>query len=397
MEAGTTCSIISDKLPFGHNESTVANELAIFKNKTNMEIISQIGKGGFSLIYLTSYSNNKMILKLTLLPILQGIQDRDKREREQFRWDSIIKWFNNEVLALMNIKHKNIIKCFGYYDFLPNSRALMLELAANKDLNYFTQLFYEGKAFQAQPIDKPYFKFISENVLRFFFKQIYDVLSALKDNNLLHGDIKLENVLLVRNFTIKLADFATSNFLPTRGVFQPSKIGTFIYMPPECLDKSIKDTSVVNAFKIDYYAMGVMLYKMLFNDYIYKPNKTEENDIELYRDVLVEFNENPVEFIKKKYDREISSELIELLKGLLDPYADMRFNINQIKENKWLFQNRKAIANVSEGFENDSLKMLSELQKMDYINFYNQERPAKRVKEKRFKGRNFITIKINKR
>ena len=48
---------------------------------------------------------------------------------------------------------------------------------------------------------------LGEDIGRFFLHQIVHVLSHIHDRKIVHRDIKLENILLTDNMTIKLADF----------------------------------------------------------------------------------------------------------------------------------------------------------------------------------------------
>lgn len=48
---------------------------------------------------------------------------------------------------------------------------------------------------------------MGENAGRFFLRQMLDVVKYMHDRNIVHRDIKLENILLTENLQIKLADF----------------------------------------------------------------------------------------------------------------------------------------------------------------------------------------------
>ena len=53
---------------------------------------------------------------------------------------------------------------------------------------------------------------ISENTCLFIFKQIITAVNYLHSNGICHRDIKLENILIGENYTIKLCDFEYADY-----------------------------------------------------------------------------------------------------------------------------------------------------------------------------------------
>lgn len=79
----------------------------------------------------------------------------------------------------------------------------------------------------------------SEAAGRFFFKQFIDGLDHLHQNNVGHRDIKLENILLTKDLTVKISDFGFASPLIKRdgSDIMTSVIGTTSTMAPEILLK----------------------------------------------------------------------------------------------------------------------------------------------------------------
>ncbi|CAH6722089.1 calcium/calmodulin-dependent protein kinase I [[Candida] jaroonii] len=86
--------------------------------------------------------------------------------------------------------------------------------------------------------------------------QILDTLCYLKENNIVHRDLKAENVLFQNNHSseILIADFGLSKIL--NGDKLTGKCGTLSYMAPEMFSQSYD-------YQIDIWALGVLVYFML--------------------------------------------------------------------------------------------------------------------------------------
>ncbi len=82
------------------------------------------------------------------------------------------------------------------------------------------------------------------------------ILLVLEQKNIVHRDIKLENILLVddsENLGIKLVDFGLATYKGVRNVSH--RCGTPGYAAPEILSRKS-----YNLDKVDIYSLGVVLY-----------------------------------------------------------------------------------------------------------------------------------------
>lgn len=103
--------------------------------------------------------------------------------------------------------------------------------------------------------------------LRPMFESVAHGVSLLHDAGWVHGDIKLENVLLFpgqdgQRATAKLCDFSHS-FRPARErmVFGRG-YGTLDYMAPEAVHASRRDTTAFVSFPADVWALGIVAWEM---------------------------------------------------------------------------------------------------------------------------------------
>lgn len=78
---------------------------------------------------------------------------------------------------------------------------------------------------------------------------------------IVHKDIKPDNILIDQNDNVKLADFGISEIIETSGIVK-KKNGTNLFLPPEIFSES-----KVHAKGIDIWSMGITLY-MLVHGYL---------------------------------------------------------------------------------------------------------------------------------
>jgi serine/threonine protein kinase len=71
-----------------------------------------------------------------------------------------------------------------------------------------------------------------------------------------HRDIKLDNILLTKEGSVKLCDFGVSR-ITKKGDFVTDQCGTPAYLAPEIIMHN-----AYSAFHVDFWSLGVLLYGM---------------------------------------------------------------------------------------------------------------------------------------
>lgn len=86
-------------------------------------------------------------------------------------------------------------------------------------------------------------------------KDVIKALQYLKTKNIIHKDIKLENILLTGE-VYKLTDFGLSEIVKPPNYTTKSSCGTGIYLAPEVMDEK------KHSFSVDLWALGMLLYEL---------------------------------------------------------------------------------------------------------------------------------------
>jgi len=162
---------------------------------------------------------------------------------------------------------------------------------------------------------------LSESLAIYFGGMVLKGLEHLHKLKISHFDIKLENILINGFFNAKICDFSISKDYSNLTKIKLNSSGTQRYLSPEQFEK--KEIDIQHIEKIDLWALGVVFYKMIYGKFPYNSkDKQNLNNIEYYN--LIQNND--LEF----YDTfEISVELIDLIKRLLEKDIDKRISLNE--------------------------------------------------------------------
>jgi serine/threonine protein kinase len=268
-----------------------------------------LGQGHFARVKLgvNKETGDKAALKLI-------VKDAIGEESTEFR--SV----QREIDALSRVQHDNVLRLHAVEwdakypkgnDKFEDVAAIILELAEGGEL--FDFLCYSGA--------------MSEVVARSYFHQLIQGLEECHAKGVIHRDLKLENVLLTSNYTLKIADFGLAELNVTSDKTKMSTwCGTKRYMAPE-LHENRKYT-----LKVDNFACGIILFILLGG---YPPFVYATQEDELYKYI---YNGNYRGFWKKhaSYDKAVFSEEVKtLLNGIFNYNESERFTLQQIKESEW--------------------------------------------------------------
>lgn len=258
-----------------------------------------LGKGRFATVYLAreKTTGSVVVLKVIYRSVLAKYQAE--------------KALRNEIEIQAHMRHPNIVRIYGYF-FDEDRIYLVLEYAMHGDIFNDVQLCR-----------------LDEDTSANYIFQVAKAVGYMHENFVIHRDIKLENVYLNDLGTIKigLSDFFLGRFLTFLGDFgwachkhnlkSDSVVGTLHYMAPEMLSEEEYD------YKVDVWAMGVLLYEMLVGELPFYG----ADDAELESQII----SGPV-----KYPGYLSVGAKDILCRMLDRDPNTRISVAEICEHSWV-------------------------------------------------------------
>ena len=221
-------------------------------------LYKKIGKGSYGEVFLTQKENDPKKYATKKIDI------------SKFSTKDAYKYLNNEIKIMKQLDHENIIKL---YEFLNTGRNiyLVMDYINGGSLSDFLS---EYKLKTGKPFP--------QKAIQHFVKQIVQALIHIHSKNIIHRDIKLDNILV--NFPskddkenldyskgqIKIIDFGLS----TQANLAKSAVGSPLYMDPIILEK-YKKAGGMEKFKsydkkADIWSLGVITYEMLTGENLFK-------------------------------------------------------------------------------------------------------------------------------
>ncbi|XP_052234562.1 uncharacterized protein LOC127847053 isoform X3 [Dreissena polymorpha] len=202
-----------------------------------------------------------------------------------------------EVSILSKLNHPNIVTVLDVFDNSDYIQLVMAKHGSGMDLFEF--------------IDRS--PRMDEKLASYIFRQMVSAVSYLHGKNILHRDIKDENVILNEQFQIKLIDFGAVAILEPGKLFS-TFCGTLEYCSPEVL--------MGNKYygpELEVWSLGVTLYTLVFGE---NPFFDVEETIKCT--------------LKPPFV--VSSELMMLLCWLLHPDPKKRATVPSLERNHWVQQ-----------------------------------------------------------
>ncbi|XP_033928060.1 LOW QUALITY PROTEIN: MAP/microtubule affinity-regulating kinase 4 [Melopsittacus undulatus] len=267
----------------------------------NYRLLRTIGKGNFAKVKLARHilTGREVAIKII--------------DKTQLNPTSLQKLFR-EVRIMKGLNHPNIVKLF---EVIETEKTLYLVMEYASAGEVFDYLVSHGR--------------MKEKEARAKFRQIVSAVHYCHQKNIVHRDLKAENLLLDAEANIKIADFGFSNEFRLG-----SKLDTFCGSPPYAAPELFQGKKY-DGPEVDIWSLGVILYTLVSGSLPFDGHNLKELRERVLRG-------------KYRVPFYMSTDCENILRRFLVLNPAKRCTLEQIMKDKW----------INIGYEGDELKPYKE-------------------------------------
>ena len=259
------------------------------KDLQKFTIIDYIGKGSESLVYKIKVNNTNNVFALKVI----------KKHKNKINL--------SELILCKKLKHKNLINTLCYYADPNKQFDYMIMEIGNSNLMNFARKILKRLT-------------LSESFLCMVAFQALQGLAYLHRLNIVHLDIKPQNLIINDFLDIKIIDYSVSiDYSKYAKDIKMPYVGTPYYMAPEIIkSEKVKRNDMQ---KIDLFSLGVTLYVLAFGEYPFDMSSGDSNE-EMYQKIKSGWK------VEDK-NNEFSVYFIKFLNKLLEGDINKRMTIDE--------------------------------------------------------------------
>ncbi|CAH1281161.1 unnamed protein product [Diabrotica balteata] len=251
------------------------------------DIERTIGKGNFAVVKLAKHRITKTEVAIKII---------DKSQLDASNLQKVYR----EVDIMKRLDHPHIIKLYQVME-TKNMIYLVSEYASQGEI--FDYIARYGRMTEDQSRNK--------------FWQILSAVEYCHNRNIVHRDLKAENLLLDSNNNIKIADFGFSNYYTIGG-----QLSTWCGSPPYAAPEVFEGKKYVGP-EIDIWSLGVVLYVLVCGALPF-----DGCSLQALRDRVLSGRFRIPYFM--------SSDCESLIRKMLVLEPNKRYSIQQIKKHRWM-------------------------------------------------------------
>ncbi|XP_058091445.1 LEAF RUST 10 DISEASE-RESISTANCE LOCUS RECEPTOR-LIKE PROTEIN KINASE-like 1.1 [Magnolia sinica] len=272
----------------------------------NFDPSKELGEGGFGTVYHGKLRDGRFVA-------VKRLYENNYKRIEQFK---------NEIDNLSRLRHQNLVTLYGcslchhrelllVYEFIPNGTVAD---------------HLHGNRLQAGTLTWPIRMSIAIETA--------DALSYLHKVEIIHRDIKTNNILLDNNFHVKVADFGQSRLFP----FNVTHVSTAPQGTPGYMDPVYHQCYQLTD-KSDVYSFGVVLIELIssmpavdINRHRHEINLASMAIGKIHKDALHELVDSTLGFDSDFDVRRMITSVAQLAFRCLQDEKEMRPSMEEVLE-----------------------------------------------------------------
>ncbi|UJR16149.1 hypothetical protein I4U23_003060 [Adineta vaga] len=289
--------------------SNLSNNFALQINEINVndkyEFIKKIGKGSYGEVWLVLPKTPSASKSQSRQQVLKRL---DLRQASNDSTQNDIEVAEREAKLLSTLKHPNIVAYTESFRSKDGFLNIVMAFCEGGDL--YTKLKEKKSKREA----------LTENQIIEWFIQICLALQYIHERNILHRDLKTQNVFLTKNDIVKVGDLGIARVLDSARDLATTVIGTPYYMSPEIL------LNKPYGQKTDIWSLGCCVYEMITYEHPFNAK-----DMPALISKIIS-NETPQ--ISQRYSQPLRDIIVSLLKKSPDerPTAKVLLQNSYIKQ-----------------------------------------------------------------
>jgi len=228
-----------------------AKEKKFLIRHSQLHLGEQIGRGSFGEVYQGTWKETKVAVK-------KMVCSADNV--------GVVERFSAEVEMLSSLRHPNVVHFYASTVRMANNGMIYLYIV--------TELCEKG-SLDMLLMKNPTTKYGFEEKISFAIDTVLGMI-YLHSIGLIHRDLKIQNLLVDKDFTVKVGDFGLSRFSLQKEEVM-TRCGTFHILAPEVISHKRYSS------KADVYAFAMVLWEMMME----KPAYANEDSYDVLNKVVL--------------------------------------------------------------------------------------------------------------
>ncbi|KAK6207467.1 CAMKK/META protein kinase [Colletotrichum tabaci] len=242
-------------------------------------------------------------------PLSPHFDDGGQGGKAGWNADDALFFIREEIAIMKKLNHPNLVQLIEVLDD-PEEDSLYMVLEMCKK-GVVMKVGLNQKA-------KPY----SEDLCRYWFRDLILGIEYLHEQGVIHRDIKPDNLLLTEDDVLKIVDFGVSEMFekPGEGMKTAKSAGSPAFLAPELCVVRHGD---VDGRAADIWSMGVSLYCLRYGKIPFE----HEGVLEMYEAIKTESPDLP---------EEENPDFVDLMGRILEKDPQKRIQISGLRDHPWV-------------------------------------------------------------